>query len=211
MSSSMLWILVVVFLIGIQVFTASLVYRDAREKKLLAEGWTAMNVFLPFIGILIYFVLNPLPKSPEKPGQTIYDKGTNPIIPKPSDTQKPTERQVDSGGTRIFVPFIDVEPTTIVELVIQNGPRQSQRHKVKDGKNTIGCSSGNSIVIETDDRTVSAEQAIIVKKGETCILHNLSTTNKTKVNGQAVDSRELKDEDTIQMGSVVLGFWNRKL
>lgn len=64
MNFLVLWIVGIMFFVGVQVFTAVLVYRDAQEKKLAAEGWMALNVFLPLIGILIYFVLHPRTKYP---------------------------------------------------------------------------------------------------------------------------------------------------
>ena len=64
MSVLVLLIAGIMLFVGVQVFTAVLVYRDAKKKKLAAEGWTALNVFLPFIGILIYFVLNLRSKYP---------------------------------------------------------------------------------------------------------------------------------------------------
>ncbi len=227
MTSMMLLILVAVFFIGIQVFTAVYVYRDAKDKNLMAGAWTAMNVFLPFIGILIYSVLNPKSKYPvQKEPVTLPkpDIQTGIITNNPSNSSTVphntallgaapdlTVPQGVVGGTIVFDPLKKTAPTVVAELVFLNGPRQSQRRPLKDGENTIGRGSQNTIVIEADDQTVSANQAMIQKWGETSTIINRSQTNKTKVNGQAVVSQELKDNDMIEMGSVKLRFWNRKL
>jgi pSer/pThr/pTyr-binding forkhead associated (FHA) protein len=68
----------------------------------------------------------------------------------------------------------------------------------------IGRVPSNHIVI--DDPTVSAQHALLLRVGASYWLKDLNSTNGTYINGVLVTDAELKDGDTIQLGSVVVAF-----
>ena len=69
------------------------------------------------------------------------------------------------------------------------------------GRLTIGRHSDNDIVPK--DVAVSNHHAIIERKGEKLIVLDNESRNGTFVNGTKVQSAELNDEDTVQIGNVI--------
>ena len=69
------------------------------------------------------------------------------------------------------------------------------------GRLTIGRHSDNDIVPK--DEAVSNHHAIIERKGEKLIVLDNESRNGTFVNGTKVQSAELNDEDTVQIGNVI--------
>ena len=68
----------------------------------------------------------------------------------------------------------------------------------------IGRVPSNHIVI--DDPTVSMQHALLLRVGDSYWLKDLNSTNGTQINGVLVTDAELKDGDTIQLGSVIAVF-----
>ena len=66
---------------------------------------------------------------------------------------------------------------------------------------TIGRHPDNDIVPK--DAAVSYHHAIIERKGEKLIVLDKESRNGTFVNGTKVQSAELNDEDTVQIGNVI--------
>ena len=68
----------------------------------------------------------------------------------------------------------------------------------------IGRSPLNQIVI--DHPTVSAQHAALLRTGDSYSLKDLNSTNGTQINDMLVTGAELKDGDTIRLGSVIAVF-----
>lgn len=89
-----------------------------------------------------------------------------------------------------------------------NGVVKNQRFEIPAGRSTVGRSSTNSIVIDTD--SVSLVHARILEKdGEWWVL-NLLSTNGTYVNNRTVADSRLYDGDHVQFGEVEFIFHNRE-
>jgi hypothetical protein len=73
-------------------------------------------------------------------------------------------------------------------------------HELPYGIVTIGRHPDNAIVIE--DVSVSGHHGQITSDNGKFILHDLSSSNGTMVNGQPINEAELHDGDTILLGSV---------
>jgi pSer/pThr/pTyr-binding forkhead associated (FHA) protein len=71
----------------------------------------------------------------------------------------------------------------------------------------IGRAPSNQIVI--DHATVSAQHALLLRVGDSYWLKDLNSTNGTQINGRVVTDAELKDGDTIRLGSVLAVFVGR--
>src|SRR5947207_14492287 len=68
----------------------------------------------------------------------------------------------------------------------------------------IGRAPSNQIVI--DHPTVSAQHTVLLKVGNSYWLKDLNSTNGTQINDMLVTDAELKDGDTIRLGSVIADF-----
>jgi pSer/pThr/pTyr-binding forkhead associated (FHA) protein len=68
----------------------------------------------------------------------------------------------------------------------------------------IGRAPSNQIVI--DHPTVSTQHAVLLKVGDSYWLKDLNSTNGTQINDMLVTDAELKDGDTIRLGSVIALF-----
>ncbi|MBF0566269.1 MAG: FHA domain-containing protein [Nitrospirae bacterium] len=201
----LLLIIAIMLLLGIQIFTSIIVYRDAKGKGFSPELWTVLNFLMPFIGLLIYFVVNT-----GKSQDEISQRMEPPMPPIVETTQvQGSERDLSNRETRV-VRKTKGEPKTIAELYVKKGPREGHRHGLKEGNTKIGFAPGNDIIIE--DETVSKEHAIIQCKGAgEFLIINLSLKNKVRVNGEEISSQEIKDGDKIELGEVGLVFLCRIL
>ncbi len=64
--------------------------------------------------------------------------------------------------------------------------------------------------IRLDDATVSSHHAEIVQKDHKVTIRDCKSTNGTYVNGNTVESHELKDDDVIVIGKLTISFFNDK-
>lgn len=201
----LLLIIAIILLLGIQIFTSIIVYRDAKGKGLSPGLWIVLNFLLPFIGLLIYFVVN-TGRSQEEVSERI-----EPPMPHIVETTKVQGSGGDSSiRETVVVRKGKSEPKTIAELYEKKGPREGERHGLKEGNTKIGAAPGNDIRIE--HKTVSGEHAIIQYRGAgDFLIINLSLKNKVRVNGEEINSQEIKDGDIIELGEVELVFLCRML
>lgn len=70
---------------------------------------------------------------------------------------------------------------------------------------SIGRAVDNDVVI--DKKTVSRKHAEIVFNGDSFSIRNLSTTNRTIVNGDYTDCATLRNGDIIRIGEVMIDFY----
>jgi len=105
---------------------------------------------------------------------------------------------VDDG----MVPQIPESAETGAFLLGASEPISGLTFRTRIGRTVIGRDDDCDVVIA--DPTVSARHAEIIARPESCTVTNLLATNGTRVNGQAVQSAELKDGDLIRVGRVHL-------
>lgn len=116
----------------------------------------------------------------------------------PSET---TEIAVVDDAAPLVVP-----PTeeTGAFLLGASEPVSGLTFRTRIGRTVIGRGPGCDVVIP--DPTVSARHAEIMVRPESCTVTNLLATNGTRVNGEMVQSAELKDGDVLRIGRVQLVF-----
>ena len=114
----------------------------------------------------------------------------------PSDT---TEIAVIEEEAPLDVPEIE---ETGAFLLGASEPVSGMTYRTRIGRTVIGRSEGCDVVLP--DRTVSARHAEIMVRPESCTVTNLLATNGTRVNGQTVQSAELRDGDVLRFGRVQL-------
>lgn len=93
-------------------------------------------------------------------------------------------------------------------LIGVNGSFQNRRFEIPAGRSTVGRSSTNNIVVESD--SVSMVHARLLQKdGEWWVL-NLLSTNGTYVNRRKVTDSKLRDGDRLHFGDAEFIFRNSK-
>ena len=91
-------------------------------------------------------------------------------------------------------------------FVAMSGEQKGEDFRVRDGQNTLGSAPDCEIIL--NDVTVSAHHASIRHKDEKFVLTDLDSTNGTFVNegAEPVSRVDLRDNDTVRVGEVVLKF-----
>jgi hypothetical protein len=91
-------------------------------------------------------------------------------------------------------------------FVAMSGEQKGEDFRVRDGQNTLGSSPDSDIVIR--DVTVSSHHASIRHKDLKFVLTDLDSTNGTFLNegAESIAREDLKDNDTVRVGDVVLKF-----
>jgi hypothetical protein len=91
-------------------------------------------------------------------------------------------------------------------FVAMSGEQKGEDFRVRDGQNALGSAPDCDIVIR--DVTVSGRHASIRHKDQKFILTDLDSTNGTFLNegAESVAREDLKDNDTVRVGDVVLKF-----
>ena len=120
--------------------------------------------------------------------------------------------QSDNETTEIMAVDVTPQPPLVIPESSETGafllgvsdPVAGLTFRTTIGRNTIGRSEDCDIVLR--DSTVSIRHAEIIARAEGCTVTNLMATNGTKVNGQQVQSAQLKDGDMIRIGQISLVF-----
>lgn len=89
-------------------------------------------------------------------------------------------------------------------LAVVRGPNAGSRYLVDRDTTTIGRHPDSHIFL--DDVTVSRRHAEVERDGDTLSVIDLGSLNGTYVNGERVDSRELRTGDEVQVGRFKLRF-----
>jgi pSer/pThr/pTyr-binding forkhead associated (FHA) protein len=128
------------------------------------------------------------------------------------DKVVPAPLQVASGATADTtevavvenIPELDIPQSaeTGAFLLGASDPVSGMTFRTRIGRTVIGREHSCDVMIA--DATVSARHAEIVARPGSAIITNLLATNGTRVNGQAVQSSDLKDGDLLRIGRVHL-------
>ena len=91
----------------------------------------------------------------------------------------------------------------MASLFVIRGRDQGTRFLLEEAVHTVGRTQDNSVRLH--DTEVSRKHAELIRKGDSYILRDLSSSNGTFVNGQPATDRELVSGDQLQLGrSLVL-------
>jgi hypothetical protein len=119
----------------------------------------------------------------------------------------PTSTGAAPAGGRKTVLLSEVRKSPVVGwFVAMSGEQKGEDFRVRDGQNTLGSAADSDIVIR--DPTVSSHHASIRHKDLRFILTDLDSTNGTFLNEntESVAREDLKDNDTVRVGDVILKF-----
>ena len=81
---------------------------------------------------------------------------------------------------------------------------KGQKFEIKRDRTTIGRSHNNDIVL--NDGAVSSQHCYVSHRGNRYVLHDLNSTNGTKLNFETVTEVELQPKQVIQIGAIELMF-----
>lgn len=113
-------------------------------------------------------------------------------------SDQPVNRQPVSGHTSALPPARQSANRTAL-LTLLNGSQHERSFIVPMGSTTIGRAPENDIVLDSQD--VSRRHARIDCSASGIRIHDLGSTNGTRVNGESVSVADLADRDTISVGS----------
>lgn len=114
-----------------------------------------------------------------------------------------TKEQV--GGGRRTVLISEKRKAPVVGwFVAMSGDQKGEDFRLHEGKNTVGGSPDNQVVLR--DTTVSGQHASLRYEDGKFILTDLDSSNKTYVNDKKIAQEELKDNDMVRFGEVVVKF-----
>lgn len=109
------------------------------------------------------------------------------------------------AGTRVINQPDNVDDYLMAYLIVKKGARRGDVYRLKKGITSIGrLENLNDITIW--DESITEQHAKIRIEDNKYMLYDLVTTNGTKVNGEAVNSVEIKENDEIQIGETILVF-----
>lgn len=104
---------------------------------------------------------------------------------------------------------LDVDKKGGEFFVILHGPKTGEVIYINKPELTIGRDDKSDIVDKQD--LVSRNHAKIVTEGEEVSVIDLDSTNGTLLNNKSIKTAVLKDGDEIQMGNLILQFFQEKL
>jgi pSer/pThr/pTyr-binding forkhead associated (FHA) protein len=89
-----------------------------------------------------------------------------------------------------------------VAVVVLQGPHRGAEYPLRREKTVLGRARSATLVF--DEETLSREHAAIVYRAGRFILEDLGSANGCSLNGDPVQSAELKHGDRIQLGHIQL-------
>lgn len=92
------------------------------------------------------------------------------------------------------------------KLTIRDNNNKLDEMYVSHSVLKIGRNADNDIRL--DDATVSSHHAEIIQSGDEITIKDCGSTNGTYVNGNAIDTHTLKDDDVIVIGKLTISFYN---
>ncbi len=106
----------------------------------------------------------------------------------------PLTRRLPSGELAVGLPSLT--------LVVVDGPDRTQRARFEGRTLRVGTAPDNDLVLT--DPTASRHHLELLSEGDRVLIRDLSSTNGTFVNGEAVRRQLLADGDKIQVGTTTI-------
>jgi predicted component of type VI protein secretion system len=92
----------------------------------------------------------------------------------------------------------------MAKLIGMSGDFKGTEYPIEQGQITIGRKADNTLSI--DHPTISSHHCRIDHQGDACILHDLDSTNGTRVNSRDARETPLSHKDLIQLGTLEFVF-----
>jgi hypothetical protein len=111
---------------------------------------------------------------------------------------------VPGAGRRTVLISEKRKPPVVGWFVAMSGDQKGEDFRLHDGKNTVGSASDSQVILR--DNTVSGQHASIRYEDGKFLLTDLDSSNGTYLNDRKVVREELKDNDEIRFGEVIVKF-----
>lgn len=139
--------------------------------------------------------------------RTGYQQGPPAVTVKTRLESDAPREAVAPNTTRRNVLLADKRKQPVVGwFVALSGPQKGEDFRIREGPNTIGSASDADVVLH--DAAISGKHASLRYKDEKFTITDLDSTNGTYLNDRPdpIAREELKDNDIIRVGEVVLKF-----
>ncbi len=111
----------------------------------------------------------------------------------------PLDRETeDATETHAAIYEEDDHPDGSPLIVVTRGPNAGSKLALTDALTTIGRHPDSSVFL--DDVTVSRRHAEIAREGGRLIVRDAGSLNGTYLNGQRIETAELSEGDSLQVG-----------
>ena len=132
---------------------------------------------------------------PTDPGRFCSACGT-PVTEPPRDITRPVP-VLAAGGNDLPPPAEPSHGDPL--LLVQRGPNEGSRWKIREGETEVGRHSSSSVLL--DDISVSRRHAVVRRDGARIVVEDLGSLNGTYLNGQRITAAEpLQHGDCLQIG-----------
>jgi hypothetical protein len=135
-----------------------------------------------------------------------YPAGPPAVTVKTRIEAEPRGSGSPGAGRRSVTVAEKQKPPVVGWFVVLSGPQKGEDFRIREGPNTIGSASDADIVLH--DTAISGKHASLRYKDQKFTITDLDSTNGTFLNdrGDPIAREELKDNDIIRLGEVVLKF-----
>jgi hypothetical protein len=96
------------------------------------------------------------------------------------------------------------KPPVVGWFVAMSGDQKGEDFRLHDGKNSVGSGADSQIALK--DSTVSGQHASIRHEDGKFFLTDLDSSNGTYLNDRKIVREELKDNDMIRFGEIIVKF-----
>jgi len=137
--------------------------------------------------------------------RTGYQQGNPSVTVKTRIESEPRAAPQSAGRKTVLVAEKQKSPV-VGWFVALTGPQKGEDFRIREGPNTIGSAPDADIVLH--DSAISGKHASLRYKDNKFTITDLDSTNGTFLNDRAdpIAREELKDNDTVRLGDVVLKF-----
>ena len=113
-------------------------------------------------------------------------------------------KDLGGAGRRTVLISEKRKPAVVGWFVAMSGDQKGEDFRLHDGKNSVGSAPDAQIPLR--DSTVSGQHASVRFEDGRFVLTDLDSSNGTFLNDKRVSREELKDNDVIRFGEVIVKF-----
>lgn len=116
------------------------------------------------------------------------------------------EASAPGPGRRTTLQAEKNKPPVVGWFVAMTGEQKGEDFRIREGQNTIGSAADADITLR--DSAISGKHASLRYKDQRFMITDLDSTNGTFLNDRTdpIAREELKDNDTVRIGEVILKF-----
>jgi hypothetical protein len=121
-----------------------------------------------------------------------------------TEASKEAAGGVAGAGRRTVLISEKRKPPVVGWFVAMSGDQKGEDFRLHDGKNSVGSGADSQIALK--DSTVSEQHASIRHEDGKFFLTDLDSSNGTYLNDRKIVREELKDNDMIRFGEIIVKF-----